>query len=315
MKLAVCTLFEKSYHYGVAVLINSLYKNNFRGEVYVGYRGALPAWTGRSNPVAVEGWTNASALQLQDGLTIYLLPIESNWHLTNLKPTFIVAVLNGPAKEAAGIYYFDPDVTIVGSWNMYEYWISKGVAMTHEIVSNDMPATHPVRKGWIELIEKFELGPIREINSYINAGCCGVLQKHKGFLLLWKRVIEIGIEYHDFQVEALRSFPRPYLFTGSDQDAFNITAMCCKEPISEFGPEAMGFMYGEVLMTHATSHPKPWEKNFLRQTLDGRAPTMTDKAFWNNATGIIKAIPTSKVKLKRLVILVCIFIGRFYRRF
>ena len=41
----ICTLFEKDYHLGVAVLINSIVRGGFADSSWVGYRGELPPWT------------------------------------------------------------------------------------------------------------------------------------------------------------------------------------------------------------------------------------------------------------------------------
>lgn len=39
----VCMLVEGHYFHGAAALCNSLLRNGFKGEIVVGYRGALPA--------------------------------------------------------------------------------------------------------------------------------------------------------------------------------------------------------------------------------------------------------------------------------
>jgi hypothetical protein len=44
MKISLCTLFERNYHFGVAALSNSLIASGYSGDLWVGYRGALPGW-------------------------------------------------------------------------------------------------------------------------------------------------------------------------------------------------------------------------------------------------------------------------------
>lgn len=315
MDLAVCTLFEGHYHFGLAALVNSLYKNNFRGQVYVGFRGALPPWAQNAQPNAALSWVDAKTFTLQDDLAIHFLPLQTKWHLANYKPTFMLDLIDGPAANAEGIFYFDPDITIVNTWDNFEDWISYGVALVHEIVSNDMPETHPLRQGWAELINRFELGPVRRINSYINSGFCGVSKEHKGFLLLWKHIMKIAVEHYDLPVGQLGSRNRPYLFRLTDQDAFNISAMCSKEPISEIGPEAMGFIHGAIKMAHATGSPKPWKKKYLFSALNGKAPSFADKAFWNNIDGIINCLPKSTIRLKKMGLQFSTFMCRFYKKY
>ena len=54
MSAYVCSLFEGTYHLGLGALVNSLYRNGFRGPVFAGYRGALPSW---ANPTSTESGT------------------------------------------------------------------------------------------------------------------------------------------------------------------------------------------------------------------------------------------------------------------
>ena len=45
MSAYACSLFEGSYHIGLGGLVNSLYRNGFRGTMFAGYRGELPPWS------------------------------------------------------------------------------------------------------------------------------------------------------------------------------------------------------------------------------------------------------------------------------
>ena len=88
MNSSVCTLFEKHFHHGVAGLTNSLYKNGFRGNVYVGYRGELPNWCDSLIANPDLNWEGAKSLKVKSDLTVHFLPVDTTFHLTNYKPYF-----------------------------------------------------------------------------------------------------------------------------------------------------------------------------------------------------------------------------------
>src|SRR5207237_590725 len=150
----VCTLFEGHYHFGVAGLINSLYANGFTGEIYIGYRGALPPWA-ESNVTTSEGleWNGAQTLHLSSEIRLHFLPVETRFQFTNYKPDFVLQVVKAiDLKIQSSIFYFDPDIVIKCAWQFFMTWVSFGIALVHEIINNDMPASHPVRQMWNEII-------------------------------------------------------------------------------------------------------------------------------------------------------------------
>jgi hypothetical protein len=314
MSAVVCTLFENSYHFGLAVLTNSLYHNGYKGAVFAGYRGELPAWCASAAPNESLNWTGASTLQIKDDLVIHFLPVNNEYHLTNYKPHFILRLWDGPASNATAIAYFDPDIVIRCKWSFFETWMSYGVSLVHEISSNDMPPTHPIRLAWNKVIEKANLAPTRKLHSYINGGFCGVAKKYKEFLEVWIAITNTAIAHFKLTPgQWAHSYDRTYAFYAQDQDALNITAMCSQSPISEMGPEGMDFIHGGWTMSHAVGSPKPWKKKFVASALKGRPPSLVDRAYWSNALGPINVYSAQKVSVKKMSISLSAFIGRFYR--
>ena len=317
MNSVICTLFEGHFHYGVAALINSVFKQGFYGEIFIGYRGESPIWANTAISNDDLNWPDAKTFTVSANLKIHFLPIDTTDHFTNYKAQFIVKVWEQCVTDPAfkGIVYFDPDIINKCSWQYYEQWITYGVALVHEIVWNDMPPTHPKRHQWASVSNKLGYKVNHIINAQINAGFIGVSAGRIGFIKMWDRLIDQAVLNFNFDRTKLAQNPgNTGIFSAGDQDLLNLTAMCTTEDISEFGPEGMDFISGGWLMSHATGSPKPWNKKFILSALNGKPPTRAEKAYWENVDGPIKCYPAFKVKSKRISILLSSFIGRFYAR-
>ncbi|GAB2580973.1 hypothetical protein [Spirosoma areae] len=311
----VCTLFEGHYHYGVAALVNSLYQQGFRGDIYAGYRGELPNWIKNAKANKSLNWPDATTAILAEDLQLHFLPVVNDYHFTNYKPNFILNVWNGPAKDAEGIFYFDPDIINKCSWSFYERWITYGVAIVREIVWNDMPPSHPKRQQWAEVAKSGNLFIKNDLNSYLNAGFIGVNKSQVSFLNMWVNLMDLAVENFGYDKSSFaQSIYNNDLFTVGDQDLLNLTAMCTDQPISEMGPEGMDFTYGGWTMSHATGSPKPWKKKFINSFLKGIPPSKADKLYWDNVHGIIRLYTENEIYIKRLQLNFSAFLGRFYHR-
>jgi hypothetical protein len=226
----------------------------------------------------------------------------------------MLSLLNGPAKDVEALAYFDPDIVNLCRWGFYEKWMSMGVAMVHEIVSNDMPATHPIRKEWCNIIKMLNREIKRDIHAYINAGFCGVAKKNIEFLNVWSQITEVAINDYKMDAATFIAYDRTVAFYSIDQDSFNIAAMCCESPISEMGPEAMDFVGAGWTMSHAAGWPKPWRKRFILSALAGNSPTRQDKQYWKNIDHPISLYNGLYARSIRTKIFIATLIGRFYKR-
>ncbi|MDB5022123.1 MAG: hypothetical protein JWQ28_3250 [Pedobacter sp.] len=314
MTSAICTLFENHFHNGVAALINSLYKEGFRGDFYAGFKGTLPKWAEEAYENDRLLWPGARTLAVAEHLNVHFLPAITDFHLAHYKPDFMLALLNGPAKNADALAYFDPDIINLCRWGFYEKWMACGVAMVHEIVSNDMPATHPSRMEWQKIINAINRTPKRDLHSYINSGFCGVSRRNVEFLYLWSEIVQVAILEYKMDPKIFLNFDRTSAFYSIDQDAFNIAAMCCVCPVSEMGPEAMDFVGAGWTMSHSTGWPKPWRKKFILSALAGIPPSRQDKRYWQNIDFPISLFDSLKKRHINMNIIIGTMIGRFYRR-
>lgn len=313
MPSIACTLFENHHHIGVAALINSLSKNNYKGTMYAGYRGALPAWCNKSKPATDVKWRGASVLNISTGFNVVFLPLVTDYYLIYYKPTFVLELFEVIGDNANAIAYFDCDIVVKSKWIAFERWMSYGVALVQE--TNNFPDTHPMRGEWKAVIDLVNRKVTRTTNSYFNAGFIGVSRVNIEFLVLWAAIIQVSIDHFNLNPKrAKQTNDRTYLFYNLDQDALNIAAMCSISPLSELGPEGMDFAHGGFAMSHAIGRPKPWQKNFLLFAFKAVGPRLADRAYWANAAGPVQLFSNNQIKMKNFQISLAAFICRFYKR-
>ncbi|MGY2134557.1 hypothetical protein ACW9KT_20180 [Hymenobacter sp. HD11105] len=315
MESIICTLVEGHYHYGVAGLVNSLYNNGFRGSIYVGYRGDLPDWLSGLKKNSFSSWDGASFLQVAEGLLLHYLPVNTDFHLTNYKPFFMNELLKTFVQGVGSIAYFDPDIVIKCQWSFFENWMNCGVALVHEVANDPMPASHPIRLGWVEVLEKVNRKATKNLEHYFNAGFCGVAKRDRDFINIWCEIINAAVEHFEFNPRQFdNTHNRTYHFEANDQDALNIAAMCTFAPISEVGPDGMDFTPGGWIMSHATGSMKPWRKRFILNSLKGFGPSAADRSYWRYVNSPINVFSRNKTRYANFSMSLAAFIGRFYHR-
>lgn len=320
MKSVVCTLFEGDYHFGVAALTNSLHAVGFRGTVYSGYRGTLPEWATEAVTQTVGKWNTAHTLDVADGLRLVFLSLETDCHLTNYKPDFMLELLQGPAKDVGAIFYCDPDICVVQSWTFFEQWITCGVALCED-VNSPLPEKHPRRVGWRRYFSAYGADLKFRSHEYVNGGFVGVSRNDAAFLELWRDLqLAMAEEIGGLSASKLvngtayRSKGFANCFDASDQDALNAAIEAFDGDISVIGQEAMNFKNGHAVVPHALGHGKPWQRSYLMDALKGRPPRFVDKQFWRFAAGPLQPYSRATIRLQRLKVTLAAAIGRAYRR-
>ena len=198
MKSVVCTLYEGNYHYGVAALVNSLHKFGFEGDFYIGYRGQPSPWAKSIESTESLNWQGGTTYIPTQGLNLHFLPITVNYHLSNYKPAFMLKLFSGPAKDASGLFYFDPDIVNKCDWAFYEKWITFGVAVVHETIWNDMPSNHPKRQQWATVAKAGNLTILNNLKSYFNSGFVGVSKHQINFLTTWDYLINVAVDSFNY---------------------------------------------------------------------------------------------------------------------
>jgi hypothetical protein len=305
---AICTLFERDFHFGVGALVNSLYAHGYRGLVYAGYRGQPPPWArAASGPGAEDvSWS-------VDGLEIRFVPVRTRRHLTNFKPDFMRMIWDEQCPDARLLFYFDPDIVVQCRWSFFEEWAEKGVALCEEITNGNMPRNHPIRLAWLDLLDGAGMRCVRPVDRYYNGGFIGLRRDSDELLSVWARLMD-ALEENHVAVERMMPGDRSDPFYATDQDMLNAAVMASDAPLSTIGPEGMGFVPGGFTMLHAVGTPKPWRQRMTLDALRGRGPGNADKGFWRYTQGPVPLYSSPRRAIKLLDLKIGAAIGRVLRR-
>lgn len=294
MKSTICTLFEGDYHYGVGALTNSLCNHGFEGIVWVGYRGNLPPW---ANPLMEHEkyWEYT----VSDNCCLRFIKLETDYHLTNYKPNFMLDLWQNYCPEVESIFYFDPDIVIKCRWSFYEEWVSNGVALCED-VNSPLYQNHPLRMAWRKFYEPHQIDLTSPIETYVNGGFIGVHRSQKSFLDLWCRIQEIMAAAID-GLQNANIKDRTFMFCKTDQDALNIALMSKDFSASIIGKEGMDFEFGGFTMSHALGACKPWKSKVILDVIkQGKAPRLANKQYWKYVRSPIKLYSNLELFAKQL---------------
>ena len=320
-KVAICTLFEGRYHLGVGALVNSLVANRFHGQIFVGYRGELPAWVEKSDIPIDWSWEGMSAMKISKEIDLFFLPLTTDYHFTNYKPNFMLELWDGPAVNAEEMYYVDPDIVFRIDWSAMKLWIEAGVALCADI-NSPMTENHPKRIKWREYFADYGLNLKFKTETYVNGGFVGLNRSEIQFLEIWKKIQESmahrigGLSKSSLHGEPMADSEKTMFspFGKTDQDALNAAVEAFEGRTSILGREAMGFENSSAILPHALGQPKPWDKNYLNTALQGFRPKQIDKDYWTFASDPIPVFSKSKLRWKKITLGIAIFVGRFYQR-
>jgi len=305
--VTVCTLWEKDHHKGVATLVNSLVRMGYRGRVWAGYRGNLPPW-------ATGGTANGDVYTLPVGanVEVVFVKLQSDLHFAQVKPAWMLRILEELEPGAEGVYYFDPDIFVVGAWTFFERWLKFGIAACED-VANPFNSCHPLVLGWQEYARSLGYTHWNLANAYFNSGLVGVPRKYSSFLQLWVEVMN-AIRRDFGAIKGMHTNSRADLFHRPGQDGFSFATYLTPHPVSWVGPDGMAFERGEWITVHAYLW-KPWRHRPLRDLfVSGTKPDRGARLYWEFAGAPIQVEPPGRIRRHRWLIPLAAFLSRFYQR-
>lgn len=289
-------------------MANSLYACGYRGRIYAGYRGELPPWV---SPLTTLG-ADASEYSPAPGLTLRFLRLETQEHLTNIKPDFMMQVWREHATAAERLVYLDPDIVFKTDWVNIEGWVDHGVALCEDM-NSPLNVTHPLRRSWTAYFQPFGIDYQPRDAYYVNGGFVGVHRRDHAFLEKWEEV-QVAMKKRIGNPTQIGIADRWDPFHYTDQDALNVTKDLY-DNVSLMEKHAMDFGKIGHVMSHAAGKKKPWTKHHLREILvNSTQPANTDKLFWQHVSSPIRVYSPAKISRTRAILKVAAMLGRIVKR-
>lgn len=307
MTTALCTLFEGDFHHGAAALANSLARAGYRGDLWVGFRGDLPAW---ATPEKGAGGIAGSARSGE--VRVVFVRLETTMHFGCYKPDFLRRLLTEFAPDAEAVAYADPDLVVEAPWSLLEPWIHAGIALCED-VNSPFGDGHPWTVAWRAFCVRRGVTVRRTPSWYANSGFVGVPRAHAAFLDAWTRAMGfVGEEIGG--LDRLKTSDPFSPFNSVDQDAFNLAVWMTDCPVHPAGRAAMAFGPGLPFFPHALGPHKPWRGGHVGRALRGLPPAFAHKAWLRFAGGDFSSMSAGKLRRLRVGMALGSLIGRFYRR-
>jgi len=303
----VCVLAEGTYFHGVAVLLNSLIRNGFAGEMVVGYRGALPPWV-----ADLRGPADDTPRVVAPGVTVRFLTVGGAWCLSNMRAEFMQLVMDEIRPDFGTLYYFDADILIRCNWKHFVRWAGHGVLLTLDMSETYMPAQHAFRREWAAFAGRAGFA-CRSATGYVNGGCVGISNQNKRFIHTFARLMR-QLEIEGLDMSKIKYSGGTPEFAKMDQDVLNATVMATDVPVALLGQEAMDIFPSAVIMTHYMIHGKPWARNYIKDALKGFAPDRNEFIFWDLVNNPVQSFTPAELRRKRLLLRLGKLMGHLRKR-
>jgi hypothetical protein len=305
IKPLLITLYQGHYHIGAGALINSAIRHGFNGRIALYHENdRLAEWT---RDLTADG---PDRFRIGD-LQISFHRVSPPRHLGYHKP-FAMRQALADHPDCDAIVYADPDVLFLAPWSFFDDWIKRGVAYCLDGHFPYLPAEHPWRANWKELIGTATGLASQPIPYYPNSGFIALPREQAGFLDLWAALTE-QFEKNGGDTKRFRQDERYHAITG-DQDLMAAALMAWTGPVSILGPEAMGFTEYYFILCHDIGPRKTWQRNFVAEAVDGYKPSRPSALFLEYADHPLPVLSPSELASRRRSFNFARIIGRFWKR-